>query len=179
MKKSLQVSENITFNEAIAFAEMLLSQIQAEEFSSEEILTTISALVKTVNGARGFFVTYLPSATNLADNPSPEIIKALQSSPDTIAELMVKNLVMSAAMVITHRRHKNEEMAQSSHRVKTRSANLIKLLQIPAIYEIANQILETITTGAGKYQEFLERWGYDTEQKQVMQETLQKILSNQ
>lgn len=179
MTKNLQVSETITFNEAIAFAEILLSQIQAGELSPEEILTTISALIKTVNGARGFFVTYLPSEINLADNPSPEIIKALQSSPDTIAELMVKNLVMSTAMVITHRRHENEEMAQRSDRVKVRSANLIKLLQIPTIYEIANQLLETITTGEGKYQEFLDRWGYDTEQKQVMQEILQKILSNQ
>ena len=76
----------------------------------------------------------------LADAPSTPIIKALQSAPHAIAELLVKNLAMSTAMAISHRRADNEEQAQGSDRVARRTATLIEKVELAEVYEIATQM---------------------------------------
>ncbi|NEN98812.1 MAG: hypothetical protein F6K50_25890, partial [Moorea sp. SIO3I7] len=126
----------------------------------------------------------LTSDSTLADNPSPEVITALESSPEIVAELLVKNLAMSAAMGLNHRRNGKEDMAQGSDRVRcsvgaaprTRSANLIKQLNMPSLFDIAQQLRQSALTGVGNYQEFLQRWRYDSEQKQVIHQALSEIL---
>lgn len=169
------IPETVTFQQAIALTQSLLSQMEADELSEAEIAAAIATLVKSANGARGFFVTYLTGDGSLADNPSPAIIQALQSAPDTVAELLVKNLAMSAAMAITHRRSQNEVMAQGSERVRQRTAQIIQLVQLSAVYEQSQRLQESIETGQGSYQAFLDRWGYDGEQRQVIQQALQQV----
>ncbi len=167
------VPETVTFQEVIALTQSLLSRIEAGELSPAEIEAAITELVKSENGARGFFVTYLTSEGTLADNPSLEIVRALQASPEIVAELLVKNLAMSAAMAVTHRRNGLEEMAQGSERVRSRTAHLIQLVQLPAVGELSQKLLESATTGEGRYKDFLERWGYDDEQRQVISQALE------
>jgi uncharacterized membrane protein (DUF441 family) len=57
----VSIPESVTFEEAIAFTQSLMSQIEAGEVSPSEIRNAIAQLVKSENGARGFFVTYLTS----------------------------------------------------------------------------------------------------------------------
>src|SRR3712207_1870602 len=134
--------ESVTFEKAIALTQSLLPQMEAGELSQEDVSEAIAQLVKSENGARGFFVTYLSSEGTLADNPSPAVIQALKSSPDTVAELLVKNLAMSAAMAVTHRRNDNEQMAQGSDRVRSRTTNLIKQLKLVQVRELSGQLRE-------------------------------------
>ena len=96
------VPESVTFNEARSSTEDLLKQIDGAKLNAEETRKAIASLVKSENGARGFFVTYLTSERTFADHPSPEVIEAMQSSPEIVGELLVKNLAMSAAMAVTH-----------------------------------------------------------------------------
>ncbi len=170
------IPETVTFEQAIALTQSLLSQMEAGELSEPEIKVAITALVKSANGARGFFVTYLTDDRPLADDPSPAVVQALQSAPDTVAELLVKNLAMSAAMAITHRRNQNQAMAQGSERVRSRTVRIIQLVKLPAVYEQSQRLRESITTGQGSYQAFLDRWGYDEEQRQVIQQVLQQVV---
>jgi hypothetical protein len=163
------ISESVTFEEAINFTQALMAQMEAEKLNDRDIQSAIAALVKSENGARGFFVTYLTSDRELADHPSTGIIRALQSSPNIVSELLVKNIAMSTAMAITHRRNQNEEMARESDRVCTRTVNLIQQLQLAIVSDKLKQLQESITTGAGVYQVFLQRWGYDEEQRQAIQ----------
>ncbi|AOY82699.1 hypothetical protein BJP36_25070 [Moorena producens JHB] len=172
----MEILETVTFDDAIAFTESIMTKMVTGELTSPEITEAIASLVKTKNGARGFFVTYLTSDSTLADNPSPEVITALESSPEIVAELLVKNLAMSAAMGLKHRRNGKEEMAQGSDRVRSRSANLIKQLNMPSLFDIAQQLRQSALTGVGNYQEFLQRWRYDSDQKQVIHEALSDIL---
>ena len=169
------IPETVTFEEAIALTQSLLSRIEAGELPPGEIEAAITELVKSENGARGFFVTYLPSELTLADNPSPEIVGALQSSPAIVAELLVKNLAMSTAMAVTHHRNGNEQMAQGSERVRSRTTRLIQLVELPAVRELSQKLLESATTGVGRYKSFLERWGYDAEQRQVICQAFQQL----
>jgi hypothetical protein len=171
----VNIPETVTFEEAIAFTQSLMSQMAAGELSTPEISDAIAQLVKTENGARGFFVTYLTSEGTLADHPSPEVIQALQSSPDIVAELSVKNLAMSAAQAVTHRRKGNEDMAKRSERVRSRTTHLIEQLKLPQLRERSLALQESAATGEGSYQTFLQRWGYDAQQRQVISEALEQL----
>ena len=173
-----KVLETVTFEQAIALTQSLLSQVEAGELKEPEIAAVISELVKTENGARGFFVTYLTSESSLADNPPAAVVQALRTSPEVV-ELLVKNLAMSAAQSVYHRRNHKEDMAQDSERVHKRTAHLIELVNLTAVSDRTQQLQETITTGYGSYKAFLERWGYDTEQKQAISQALQQVLSHQ
>jgi len=166
----------VTFEEAIALTQSLMSQMAAGELSAPERSEAIAQLVKSENGARGFFVTYLTSEGTLADNPSPEVIQALQASPDIVAELLVKNLAMSAAQAITHRRKGNEEMAQGSDRVRSRTTRLIEQLKLPQVRDRAVALHESAATGEGTYKTFLQRWGYDAQQRQVICKALEQVI---
>jgi len=163
---SLLASESITFEGAIELTQSLLSEIEASRLSQAQIEQAVTSLVKTQNGARGFFVTYLTTDEGqVADQPSPGVIEALRSTPEIVAELLVKNLAMSAAMVVYHSRHQSEERAAGSARVQGRSRNLIQILQMPACQTIASQMLASLQSAEGEYEEFFQRWGYDDEQK--------------
>ncbi len=170
------IPKSVTFEDAIALTESLMSQLATGELSQAEFTEGIAQLVKTQNGARGFFVTYLTSEGTLADNPSPEVIQALQSSPDTVAELLVKNLAMSTAMAITHRRNNKEEMAQGSDRVRSRTSHIIEQIELPQIRQLALALRESAVTGEGEYKIFLQRWQYDAEQREVICQTIDSVI---
>ena len=169
------IPESVTFEEAIALTQSLLSQMEAGETSPPEVSDAIAQLVKSENGARGFFVTYLTSEGTLADNPSAEVIQALHSSPDIVAELLVKNLAMSAAQALAHRRNGDEEMAQGSEQVRSRTAHLLEQLELPQVREISLALRESAVTGAGLYKTFLQTWGYDAEQRQAIYQVLDQV----
>lgn len=175
-KSSIEVPSEITFEKAIALTQSLLDQVEAGTLSPAQISAALTELVKSENGARGFFVTYLTSDRTLADHPSQEVLQALQSSPDIVAELLAKNLAMSAAMTLAHRRNDNEQMAQSSEQVRDRTAHLIELVKLDAVYQRCQKLLESAATGEGSYKAFLERWGYDTEQRQLMCQALESVI---
>jgi hypothetical protein len=71
------IPESVTFEEAIALTQSLMSQMETGELQGELVQKQISLrgfgeaitqLVKSENGARGFFVTYLTSEGTLADH---------------------------------------------------------------------------------------------------------------
>ena len=159
----------MTFEEAIAYTETLLSR---KDLDDSQLESEISALVQTSNGARGFFVCFLTGEWQLADAPSSSVVRALQSDPNAIAELLVKNLAMSTAMAIFHRRAGNEEQAQGSDRVARRTSLLIEKVDLAEVRKISVQMQNSAITNTGEYSAFLEKWGYDAEQKTAIANAL-------
>ncbi|MDV2990383.1 MAG: hypothetical protein N4J56_000037 [Chroococcidiopsis sp. SAG 2025] len=174
-KSSLEVPAAVSFEQAIALTQSLLSQVEAGSLSEADIATVISALVKTENGARGFFVTYLTSASSIADSPSAAVVEALRSSPDIVAELLVKNIAMSTAQAIFHRRQQKEDMAKGSEQVSQRTTKLIQLVDLPSVRDRVQQLMHSAKTREGNYKGFLDRWNYDTEQRQAISQALEQI----
>lgn len=175
MTTPLTLPPDLSFEQAIALTQDLMAQIEAGTLSAAEEEQAIAALVSSENGARGFFVTYLTGDSALADAPSEAVVKALQSSPETVAELLVKNVAMSSAMAIAHRRNHNEDMAQGSERVSRRTLNLIRRINLPLVSEKAQQLRNSAKMGDGLYADFLNRWRYDDEQRAVIQAALEGI----
>ena len=158
------IPEPLNFASAIAYTQELLAQ---SEISASEV----AQLVQTEEGARGFFVTYLTSDLAVSE----EIIAGLRSHPEVVSELLVKNLAMSTAQALFHRRRQDETMASSSGRVQERTAQLINLVDLDLVYEKLQQLIVTIETG-GNYQALLERRNYDDEQKQLIKAAVNKLL---
>ncbi len=177
MSNSSEVTSSLSFTDAIAATQSLMEKIKNRQLSETEIEQAITSLVNTKNGARGFFVAYLTSDLTLADNPTSGVINALKTAPQVISELLVKNLAMSSAMAITHRRDHNESQAENSQRVTRRTANLIKLVNLDLIAEELEQLKNTIITGTGEYREFLQRWGYDRQQQEVIEQAITAVIS--
>jgi hypothetical protein len=173
---SISIPENITFEQGIETTQLLLNKLEENSLSEAEIEKVITELVKTQNGARGFFVTYLTDARPGFDQPMTPILQALETSPEIVSDLLVKNVAMSAAMVVYHHRHNNLEMQESSQQVVQRSSNLIQQLNFSLLRSRLQQLFNSVQTGAGSYQDFLERWKYDSEQLAAIVKILERLL---
>jgi hypothetical protein len=156
----------MTFERAIAITDELIEN--SDRLTPETIQQRIADLVSTENGARGFFVTYLTSDRPFAEVPTGETLAALAVSPAIVGELLVKNLAMSTAMAFHHRRNAEEENALGSDRVRQRTSQLIRSLSLPEITEKLYRLQESLENGGGDYEKFLDRWGYDREQRQAI-----------
>jgi hypothetical protein len=173
----LSVPANVKFDEAISLTQTFLTKLKKNELTSAQILTFVSELVQTANGARGFFVTYLTAQDSICDEPQPEIIAALQAYPAVAADLLVKNIAMSTAQQVYHQRRNDHEMVAASAAVATRTSKIICQLNLPQIQDLCQELSTTINTGTGAYSDFLTRWGYDEEQKNSIEKALIQLKS--
>lgn len=175
--ETFPIPDAISFEEAIALTQSFLAEMQQGSLSDSKIEGTIAALAASENGARGFFVTYLTDERSFADQPSDSVVQGLRSSPEIVSELLVKNLAMSTAMILAHTRSQNPEMAQGSERVQRRTICLIQLVKLAIVQTKLQMLSETIATNTGHYQRFLERWGYDIEQRDAIQQILKRVIT--
>lgn len=169
-------TQSLSFPQAIAVTQSLMDKINLHQLSEIEIEQEISSLVSSKNGARGFFVAYLTSEMSLADHPSIGVINGLKSAITMVSDLLIKNLAMSSAMVITHSRNHDPNNLEGSQIVCRRTSNLIQQLQLQSLTEELQKLKTTIATGQGDYQDFLVNWNYDPEQQQAIQKAIAKTL---
>ncbi len=169
------MTTGIKFAAAIELTQQFVLQLQDEALTTEQAQSFVTDLVTTQEGARGFFVGYLTNGLEVVDKVHPGIILGLQAHPAVVADLLVKNLAMSTAQNLHFLREQQADMAANSATVAKRSQQLIDALQMPEIKMISQQIVAAIRTGAGEYVEFLERWGYDAEQKAAIEQALKNF----
>jgi hypothetical protein len=171
---SLTVPDHVSFEQAIGLTQSLLEQQFQGNVTESELTETIRALVQTENGARGFFVTFLSDDRPEIDPLLPIVTPGLNAAPEIVSPLLVKNLSMSTAMAIAHRRQQHEALAQGSDRVRSRTLQILQSLQLPQIRAEADKLAVSLRTGAGDYRAFLDRWGYDAEQRQAIGQALEQ-----
>ena len=174
MNLEFTVSPNITFEQAMELTQDLLASTPSDAL----LESAVTALLQTQNGARGFFVVFLTGDSALADAPTPALLKGLRSNPDAIADLMVKNIAMPTAMVLTHQRNGDLELAAGSNQTQARSIHLIQQLNLPRITTLLKTMQSTIQNNTGHYQGFLDRWGYDAEQRAAIGQVLALTLAS-
>lgn len=175
MSNSSKITNDITFEDAITLTQSLLQQREQETLQDAEFEAAVVELMATHNGARGFFVTYLTDSRKLIDSLLPVVASALKQSPAIAPELLVKNLAMSTAMEISHRRSQNPDQAAQSVQVQQRTAALMNLLGFPYFKVEAEALWQGLTAEAGSYAAFLKRWGYDAEQRTAIAHSLQAV----
>ena len=164
-----------TFKEAMEATMIWCKSWENDEISDEVISDRIGELIKTVEGARGFFVVSLSIDCPLMDRFPDALIFQLRNSRDIVIDLTVKNLAMSSAMVITHHKNNNSQEIQSE-RIKIRCIELLKLLDSNAVKKRLDVLLEA-TKGNGTDLKFLDRWGYNDEQITAISESIYKVAT--
>ncbi|MGG6270206.1 hypothetical protein ACQ4M3_34825 [Leptolyngbya sp. AN03gr2] len=175
---TFSVSDSISFEGAIELTQSLLAEVERHHVSEPELERIITALVQSENGARGFFVSYLTDDRDFIDQMQPTVVQALLNSEGTVGDLLTKNLVMSTAMILTHTRNQNPDMAASSARTRQRTAAIIRQMRSLKVDEHLMRMKSTIEQGGGDYQKFLDRWKYDAEQKAAMLDAIGYALLN-
>lgn len=169
-------NQTLSFPQAIAITQSLMNQISTNQLSETEIERQIVSIIKTKDGGRGFFVSFLTSDLSLADNPTSGIINALKSSVEIVSELLVKNLAMSSAMSVTQGRSGDLENLEGSQRVCQRTVNLVRQLELQLVKDELVKLQNTIDGKEKHYEDFLQHWGYDFEQQKAIQKTILDIL---
>lgn len=152
----------MSFEEALRESEELLHDL-AEIGCTNELQIKLNSMLSSVASCRGFFVSYLTGDSGLADEPPGYIVEYLKDS-EHVPELLVKNLVMSTTMKITHERKGDSINAKGSERVARRTAQLIELVRTSLLRNKLAEMRSSIKTRAGVFADFLRRWDYDDEQ---------------
>jgi hypothetical protein len=166
------MTTEIRFAAAIELTQAFILQLAGGELTPAQTADFVANLVGTQEGARGFFVGYLTSGEAIVDRPDAGILQGLAAHPAMVADLLVKNLAMSTAQNLHFQRADQPEMAANSQAVATRSQRLIELLAWPELRQLCGQLEQSAATGLGEYAEFLQRWGYDPDQKQAIQRVM-------
>ena len=164
-----------TFKQAMEATMIWCKSWDNDEISDEVISDRISELIKTVEGARGFFVVSLSIDCPLMDRFPDALIVQLRNSGEIIVDLTVKNLAMSSAMVIAHRKN-NDPQENQSEMIKIRCIELLKLLDSNQVKKRLEVLLEA-TKGNGADLKFLDRWGYNEEQINAISDSIYAVAT--
>ena len=164
-----------TFKEAMQASMLWCKSWENDEISDEVISDRIGELIKTVEGARGFFVVSLSIDCALMDRFPDALIFQLRSSGEIVVDLTVKNLAMSSAMIITHRKNNNPQEIQSE-KIKIRCIELLKLLDSNQVKKRLDVLLDA-TKGNGTDLKFLDKWKYNEEQIRAISESIYEVAT--
>ena len=164
-----------TFKQAMEATIIWCKSWENDEISDEVISDRIGELIKTVEGARGFFVVSLSIDCPLMDRFPDALIVQLRNSGEIVVDLTVKNLAMSSAMVIAHRKNNDPQETQSEI-IKIRCIELLKLLDSNQVKKRLDVLLEA-TKGNGADLQFLDRWGYNEEQINAISDSIYAVAT--
>jgi hypothetical protein len=163
-----------SFPQAMEITAQWLGLWEAGELSDEVLADRVGELVASRDGARGFFVVSLSGDAPLMDRLPEPLVAALQKAGEGVVDLTVRNLAMSTAMILQHRRTGDRDHQAGSARVQQRSTDLLRQLEAGAV----KRRLETLLAAAGDLEHpgtavaedraFLERFGYDAEQRRAI-----------
>lgn len=169
------------FLECVRHAEVLLGF--RETALPTENAALLAAMVKTSDGARGFFVSLLsqPDVLLADQTPLPDTLLAvLRGSVEDrlVADLIVKNAVMSTAMAVQYEGEGKSGMAAGSALTSRRSSVILRATYTmpgSAVPQIMEMMLAALDGSAGgnlsdaekaAYVPFVKKWGYNDKQKQ-------------
>ena len=164
-----------TFKEAMEATIIWCKSWEDDQISDEVFADRVGELIKTVEGARGFFVVSLSIDCPLMDRVPDALVFQFRNSGDMVVDLTVKNLAMSSAMVIRHRENDDIQEMQSE-RIKIRCIELLKLLDSNKVKKRLEVLLEA-TKGKGTDLKFLNRCGYNYEQISAISESIFEVAT--
>jgi hypothetical protein len=171
-----------TFQQAMEITAQWLALWEAGELSEEVLADRVAELVASRDGARGFFVVALAGESPLLDRLPETLLLQLRRAGALVVDLTARNLAMSTAMVLAHGRSGDSDQQAGSRRVQTRATELLRHLEPQAV----RVRLETLLAAAHDAESepdaavrddraFLERWGYDAEQRQAIAAAIEAV----
>jgi hypothetical protein len=163
-----------TFQQAMEITAQWLGLWENGELSDEVLADRVAELVASRDGARGFFVVSLAGDCPLMDRLPEPLVLQLRQAGEGVVDLSARNLAMSSAMALHHRRAGDGGQQAASERVAARCTELLRLLE-PVAVKGRLEILLAATRGDGDDVAFLDRWGYDAEQRAAIATAIEAV----
>ncbi|MBZ0188458.1 MAG: hypothetical protein K8F91_19575 [Candidatus Obscuribacterales bacterium] len=169
------------FVQQIETAKSLIATLFADlsTKSADELI----AYVCDKQTGRAFFVALLSSDFDLEPPGSKWMISVIEAKPEILVPLLVKNIVMSTAMTITHRRKNDQKMQEESSKVFKRAFTLTTRLNPAIVKKEVQAMKKAISTMIAEKESdspqflFLSRWKYDSEQLEAAAGVLEMITA--
>lgn len=178
--------QQITFQQSIETSRELIEKLEANALPDSQAGSEITEYLSDMATARGFFVSLLTGDWTFGNKIPTIVIETIRTNPGHAYTLLTRNLVMSCATAVVHKRSEQPDLAKGSDRVAERSAYIIKKLDNT---EILNELLDircacedklndSDTSGqdTGTYRAFLERWSYDLEQIRAARDCVNHLI---
>ncbi len=171
-KKTINLKET-SFTQAINISAKWCKEWKDDLLSEEVLADRIAELIKTKKGLRGFFA-YALSDKNcfLLDKLPFSLIFKLNEGGDAVVEIIVKNLIMSSAQIIIHRRDNNHEYEIKSETISDRCKAILRLLETKSVTMNINQILKDLDNMGNSFDNSTK---YDEEQKEFIKKQILDI----
>jgi len=171
-KKTINLKE-ASFTQAINISAHWCKE-WGEDLLSEEVLADrISELIKTRNGLRGFFAYALSDKDCfLLDKLPFSLIYKLNENGDAVAEIVIKNLIMSSAQIIIHRRDNNHEYEMTSENISDRCKAILRLLKTKSVASSVDKVLRNLDNMGNSFDNSLK---YDPEQKEFIKKQIYDV----
>ena len=169
IKKAINLKET-SFTQAINISAQWCKE-WGEDLLSEEVLADrVAELIKTKNGLRGFFAYALSDQDCfLLDKLPFSIIFKLNEGGVSVVEIVVKNLIMSSAQIIIHRRENNHEYEITSENISDRCKAILRLLETKIVTMTVNQIIKDLDNMGNSFDNLVK---YDSEQKEFIKKQI-------
>ena len=164
-KKTINIKEP-SFTQAIKISAHWCKEWEEDLLSEEVLADRIAELIKTKNGIRGFFAYALSDKDCfLLDKLPYSLIFKLNEGVDPVVEIVVKNLIMSSAQIIFHRRHNNNEYELSSEVIANRCKGILRLLETKLVTNTVNRFIKELDTMGNSFDNSTK---YDSEQREFI-----------
>jgi hypothetical protein len=191
-----------SFPQALSITGQWLELWENGELSDEVLADRVAELVVSRDGGRGFFAVSLAGDSPLLDRLPEPLVLALRAVGAPVVDLCLRNLAMSTAMALHHARSGDPQQQAGSERVASRCTELLRLLEpsqvkqrletLWAAARAGESISEDSSEGSGngigdgqaasaalssikEDQAFLQRWGYDAEQRHAIACALEAV----
>lgn len=164
-KKAINVKET-SFTQAINISAQWCKDWEEELLSEEVLADRIAELIKTKNGLRGFFAYALSDRDcYLLDKLPFSVVFKLQEIGNSVVEIVVKNLIMSSAQVVSHEREKNLDYKSNSENISERCKNILRLLETKLVTKNINKIIKDLDNLGNSFDNSKK---YDDQQKEFI-----------
>ena len=100
------------------------------------------------------------------------LIYKLNEGGDCVTDIVVKNLIMSSAQIIIHRRDNNYEYEINSENISDRCKAILRLLETKSVIKSVNQVLKDLDDLGNSFDNSTK---YDSEQKEFIKRQILDI----
>ena len=171
-KKTINLKE-ASFTQAINISVQWCKEWKEDLLSEEVLADRIAELIKTKIGLRGFFAYALSDKECfLLDKLPFSLIFKLNEAGEAVVEIVVKNLIMSSAQIIIHRRENNDAYEATSENISDRCKAILRLLETKLVTKTVNQVLKDLDNMGNSFDYSIK---YDAKQKEFIKKQILDI----
>ena len=168
-KKTINFKE-ASFSQAINISAQWCKEWEEDLLSEEVLADRIAELIKTRNGLRGFFAYALSDKDCfLLDKLPFSLIYKLNEARETVADIVVKNLIMSSAQIIIHRKDNNHEYEITSENISDRCKAILRMIETKSVTKSINQVLRDLDNMGNSFDNSVK---FDSEQKEFIKKQI-------